>query len=119
VLVGTGAAPRPLGIKRTVHLNHVVLEELKKSDPERYAQVRGVMTAASELCGQNAGRLWSAANLQAARCSNMFLRTSYPPKREIGFQIEDTWYVALVTVKEKPPLLVGGPDKLLPVPQTK
>ena len=112
-------APRPAGIKRTVYLDHLALEEMKKSNPARYAKVREVMASASELCGLNAARQWSVANVSAASCSGAFLRTSFPPKREIGFQIDDTWYVALVTVKDKPALVVAEPDRVIPLEQTK
>src|ERR1041385_5037107 len=107
--------PAPARIKRTVYLDHVVLDEMQKSDPTRYAQVRRVMAAGSELCGPNAARLWFVANVQSTNCSSALLRTSNPPKRDIGFQIEDTWYVALVTVRDKPALLIGGPDKVVPL----
>jgi hypothetical protein len=115
VVVGAGDAVRPAGIKRRVYLDHLVLQEMQKSDPARYAQVRSIRATATEICGSNAGRQWSVANVSSARCSSMFLKTSYPPKREIGFQIEDTWYIALVTVRDKPVLLIGGPDRVVPV----
>jgi len=117
VVIGTGAqwAMRPDGIKRTVYLDRVVLEDLKKSSPARYAQVRSVMAAASEICAPNAGRQWAIANVESASCFGMVLKTSYPPKREIGFQIDDTWYVALVTVRDAPARLVAAPDKLVPL----
>ena len=110
----------PVTIKHTVYLDHVILEEMKKSDPERYARVREVMATASEACGNNAGRLWSIVNVPApAGCSGMFLKPSFPPKREIGFQIDDTWYIALVTVREMPALRTPKPDKVVPVIQAK
>jgi len=99
--------------KRTVYLDHVVLEDLKKSNPERYAKVHSVMAAASELCKPNAGRLWAAANAPAS-CSSLFLKTSYPPKREIGFQIDDTWYVANVIVRDGPVLQKAEPGQVIP-----
>jgi len=58
-----------------------VLEDLKKSNPSRYAQVRSVMAAASDMCAPNAGRQWTIANVESANCSSMLLKTSYPPKR--------------------------------------
>src|SRR5262249_34934345 len=111
------SAETPQAPRRTVYLDHVALEEMKKSNPERYAQVRSVMATASELCGANAGKLWSAANVTSAGCSGVLLKMSFPPKREIGFQIDDTWYIALVTVKDKPALFNPVPGQLIPVDQ--
>ena len=119
VVVGVGGVPRAAAIQRTVYLDHVVLEELKKSNPQRYAQVRAVMASASELCRPNAARQWHVANVDSASCSSMVLKTSYPPKREIGFQIDDTWYVAHIVVRDLPPLRIGAPDNLIPLDQTK
>ena len=106
---------RITSIKRTVYLDHVVLEELKKSNPEHYAQAQRVMAAASELCAPNRARLWQAMSVSNGDCSGMVLKTSYPPKRQIGFQIDDTQYIALVTVTDAPALLVPPPDKVIPV----
>jgi hypothetical protein len=114
LVLGIGAR-HPDGIKRTVYLDHVALEDLKKSDPARYAQVQKVMVAASEICGPNAARQWAVANIKSASCSSMLLKTSNPPKREIGFQIDDTWYVALVTVRDRPARLIAAPDKVVPL----
>ena len=101
-------------IKRTVYLDHVVLEELKKSKPEHYARAQSVMAAASELCAPNAARMWQALSVSNGDCSSMALKTSYPPKRQIGFQIDDTWYIALVTVTDAPALQVAPPEKFIP-----
>ena len=117
LVVGAAGVPRPATIKRTVYLNHVMLEELKKSNPERYARIRGVMAAASEFCGPNAARQWDVANVPSASCSGMLLKTSFPPKREVGFQIDETWYVALVTVRDKPARLIAAPDRVIPLNQ--
>jgi hypothetical protein len=119
VVMGAAGAPRPTTVKRTVYLNHVVLEELKKSNLERYARVRAVMGAASELCGANAGRQWAVANGQSTSCSGMTLKMSFPAKREIGFLVDDTWYIALVTVRDKPALRAAEPGKLIPLDNTK
>ena len=121
VVVGTGVGrwTRPAGIKRTVYLDHVVLEELKQSNPDHYARIQKVMAAASEICAPNAARQWAVANVQSADCSSMLLKTSFPPKREIGFQIDDTWYVALVTVRDAPARLIAAPDKVVPLDKSK
>jgi hypothetical protein len=53
-------------------------------------------------------------NLPQGNCSGMLLKTSFPPKREIGFSIDDTWYIALVTVKDAPALQTAPPGKVVP-----
>lgn len=116
VRVGTTG---PATIKRTVYLDSVVLEEIRKSNPDRYARIRGVMASASEMCKPNAARTWAAADVQPADCSSMFLKTSYPPKRQIGFQIDDTWYVANVIVRDAPALLKAEPGLVIPAEQSK
>jgi hypothetical protein len=113
----TVASAETPAVKRTVCLDHLVLEELKTSNPERYAQVRKVMASASELCRPNAARQWQVANVSAASCSSMLLKTSFPPKRTVGFQIDDTWYVANVIVRDLPALRTGLPDQLIPAGQ--
>jgi hypothetical protein len=101
-------------IKRTVYLDHVVLEELKKSNPEAYAQARRVMAEGSALCAPGAARLWQAMNIPQGNCQGMTLKTSYPPKREISFVLDDTMYIALVTVKDAPAPPMAIPDKIFP-----
>jgi hypothetical protein len=100
--------------KRTVYLNRVVLEELKKSNPGHYAQAQRVMAEASALCAPNGARLWQALDIPQGNCSNMTLKTSYPPKREITFVLDDTMYIALVTVKDAQAYPMALPDKVLP-----
>jgi hypothetical protein len=100
---------------KTVHLNRLVLEELKKTQPDTYAEARRVMAAASELCIPGAAKVVEAREAQArklpaATCAGVMLLTSYPPKREISFIIDDTKYVALVTMTAPPPELRGAVD---------
>ena len=99
-------------IKHTVYLNHLVLEQLKQSRPDTYAEARRVMAAASELCAPGVERVVEARSPQthsvpAMSCSGVMMLTSNPPKREISFVIDDTKYVALVTMKAPPPELRG------------
>ena len=105
--------------KRTVYLDNVVLEALKKSDPDRYAQVRKALASASESCQPNAARQWRISDSQPASCSEMILRTSYPPKRQIALPIGDTLYIALVTVRDALPLVKAEPGKVFPLDNAK
>lgn len=115
LLVGAATAALADAPKRTVYLDSVVLEEIKNSNPERYARIRGVMASASEMCKPNAARTWALANAPAADCSNLVLKTSYPPKRQIVFAIDDTTYVAHVIVQDAPALVQAEPGKVLPL----
>ena len=112
VVTAASAAPP---VKRTVYLDSVVLEDLKKSNPDRYAQVQRVMASASEMCKPNAARTWALANAQSAGCSTLFLKTSYPPKRQITFAVGDILYVANVIVRDAPALATAEPGKVIPL----
>ena len=106
---------------KTVYLDSVVLEEIKSSNPQRYAQIRGVMASASEMCKPNAARTWALANsfssgkTSSADCSSLVLKTSYPPKRQISFAIDDTTYIAHVVVRDAPALANAEPGKVVPL----
>ena len=111
----TVASAQTPSIKRTVFLDSVVLEDIKKSNPERYAQIQRVMASAGEMCKPNAARSWALATASSADCSTMVLRTSYPPKRQIRFAVGDTWYIANVVVRDAPALVKAEPGKVLPL----
>lgn len=100
---------------RTVYLDSVVLDQIKNSNPDRYARIRTVMANASEVCKPNAARTWELANAPAADCSSLAWKTSYPPKRQLVFAIEDTRYIALVTVLDAPALVKAEPGKVVPL----
>jgi hypothetical protein len=104
------APPAPTGLtfkapKRTVFLNEFALEDLRSSNPSHYAEAQRVMAAASTLCAPGAAQTWQTLRLPPATCGDALLRTSNPPKREISFQLDETLYVALVTVRGAEPTL--------------
>jgi hypothetical protein len=111
----TVASAETPSVKRTVYLDSVVLEDIKTSNPERYAQIQHVMASASEMCKPNAARSWSLANAPSADCSAMVLKTSYPPKRQISFAIGNTRYIANVIVRDAPALVKAEPGALIPL----
>lgn len=117
LLVGTATAALADAPKRTVYLDSVVLEEIKKSNPDRYARIRSVMASASEMCKPNAARFWITPTAAAPDCSSMVLKTSYPPKRQISFSIDDTVYVTNVVVRDAPALVNAEPGKVIPLEQ--
>jgi hypothetical protein len=118
-LLLVAAAPAALADapKRTVYLDSVVLQDIKKSNPDRYARIRGVMASASEMCKPNAGRLWPVPTAAAPDCSTLVLKTSYPPKRQISFAIDDTLYIANVVVLDAPALVKAEPGQIIPLEQ--
>ena len=96
--IGVGGTPQ-----KTIRLNNLVLEELKKSNPRHYTEAQKVLAASDELCAPGAMEVWKVLRLPPAHCAGEFLRTSYPPKREVTFTIDDIRYIALVTVKDARP----------------
>jgi hypothetical protein len=89
--------------KHTVRLNNLVLEELKQANPRHYTEAQRVIAAASELCAPGSAEVWKVLRMPPGHCAGEFLKTSNPPKREISFQLDDTRYIALVTVKDAGP----------------
>jgi hypothetical protein len=117
LLVGAATAALADAPKRTVYLDSVVLEEIKNSNPDRYARIRGVMAKASEMCKPNAARLWPTPTAATPDCSSMVLKTSYPPKRQIVFSIDDTLYITNVVVLDAPALVKAEPGQVIPLGQ--
>ena len=116
VSVAAAETPAPAKtIQRTIYLDSVVLEDLKKSNPTRYAKVQSVMASASEMCKPNAARTWALANAPSPDCSTLFLKTSYPPKRQIQFIVDDTLYIANVIVRDAPALTTPVPGQVIPL----
>jgi hypothetical protein len=65
------------------------------------------MAAANELCRpQPAEVSYVKHGARAVSCSDMLLRTSNPAKRQISFQLDDTRYIALVSLTDDPPRVV-------------
>ncbi len=90
--------------KKTVYLNHLGLEELRQTNPQHYARARQIMDAAAELCRPGAPKIIEIEGSDVS-CAGAFLKTSNPPKRQIGFTLGDTRYIALVTMKDAAPTL--------------
>jgi hypothetical protein len=89
-----------------------VLEGLKASDPERYDQVSRILQVAERnSCNYVGPQLFKAAGIdvQEAKCMATLL-TSYPAKRQMGFAIGDTHYVALVTMQDSMGFLVPAKE---------
>jgi len=94
-MAADGTAPR------TVYLYGIEdLEKLRQVNPSHYTRAQQVLAGADELCGSGPAQVhYAKADAKAVSCTDMLLKTSYPPKREIAFTLDDVRYVALVTVK--------------------
>jgi hypothetical protein len=80
------------------------LARLHATNPAHYARAERILAAANELCRPQTGDV-SYVRFQAREisCSDMLLKTSNPPKRQINFTLDDTRYIALVVVTDNPP----------------
>jgi hypothetical protein len=83
------------------------LARLRVTNPEHYARAEKILAAANQLCRPKQGDV-SYARFQAGEisCSDMLLKTSNPPKRQIHFTLDDTHYIALVVITDDPPRLL-------------
>lgn len=94
-----------------VHLNGPAdLAQLRRSHPGHYEQAVKIIDSAKELCKPHAAEV-ERAESKAVSCSQMLLRTSNPAKREIKFRLDDTTYIALVTMTDDPPKLIAAAPK--------
>jgi hypothetical protein len=87
------------------------VEQLRTTNPVHYARAQKIISAANYLCRPTPGEIeYASADAKDVSCIRTLLRTSNPPKREIHFRLDDTTYIALVTVTDDPPRLVqAGP----------
>jgi hypothetical protein len=83
------------------------LARLRAANPEHYAQAELIMAAANELCRPQPGATaFAKSKAKEISCTDMLLRTSNPPKRQIKFTLDDTHYIALVAITDNPPRAV-------------
>ena len=102
------AAPTP----KVVHLSGAsALAKLAKTNPDHAARAQRILAAATELCKPGPETV-NYASFQAddIHCDGAILRTSNPAKREISFTLDDTRYLALVTVNDPAPRVLRVPD---------
>jgi hypothetical protein len=100
------AAPPPV-----VYLRGIVdLEKLRTANPNHYARAERIIAASEELCKPGPDQVYFASfDAKDISCQGAYLLTSYPPKREIGFTLDEVRYVALITVNDGAPRLVPVP----------
>jgi hypothetical protein len=97
-----------------VHLDGPVsLAELRAANPGHYARAQKILSAANQLCRPTAGELeYAKFDAKNISCIRSLVKTSNPPKRAISFRLDDTEYIALVTLTDDPPRLVAvGPQR--------
>ena len=80
------------------------LAHLQATNPVHYARAQRIMAAANELCRPQPAGVWYARfEARDITCADMLMFTSNPPKRQIGFTLDDTHYIAMVVVTDSPP----------------
>ena len=94
-----------------VHLDGPAdLEQLRHSHPGHYQKALKIIDSAKELCKPHEAQI-ERADAKDVSCSEMLLLTSNPAKRQITFHLDDTTYIALVTMTDDPPKLVAASPK--------
>ena len=89
------------------------LAELRAANPGHYARAQKILAAANYLCRPTAGEVeYAKFDAKNISCLRSLIKTSNPPKGQIRFRLDDTQYVALVTLTDDPPRLVAaGPQR--------
>ncbi len=84
------------------------LEQVARENPEHYRQIVEMIRIAEQLSCEKAVKLYHA-NFKARDidCVGLMILTSDPPKRRLGFTLDTTKYMTVVTIKTS-----GG--KLIP-----
>ncbi len=105
------STPAPVAAPKVVHLDSAAaLAQLARANPNHAARAERIIAAAAELCKPGPETV-NFASFQAddIACDGALLRTSNPPKREISFRLDDTRYLALVTVADIAPRAIRVP----------
>ena len=107
---GVAGADQPVGAaapSEVIELDGAELARLRHSNPNHYARVQRILTAANYLCRPRTGDLYRATlGVQDLSCQQMLLETSNPPKWRIAFRLDDTRYIAAIVVTDDPPRLL-------------
>jgi len=97
---------------RVVYLYGVTsMEQLKSANPNHYARAERIIAAADEICKPGPDEVeFVKFDAKEISCRGMLVKLSNPPKREIGFTLDDVRYVALVTLTDSKPEFRQVPD---------
>ena len=90
--------PRP----QTVYLyTSAQLEQLRQSNPRHYAQAQRILAAANTLCKPGADDAMRVSlDVHDLKCFGALMMTSNPPKTQLSFRLDDTRYLAIVTLTD-------------------
>jgi hypothetical protein len=99
-----GGSVEPQIFTPPVQLNsNADLARLRETNPEHYARALRLMHAANTLCKPGEPKLQNTDGRDIS-CA-MLLLTSNPPKRALSFTLDNTRYVAIVTITADRPEL--------------
>jgi hypothetical protein len=80
------------------------MAQLKSANPNHFARAERIIAAADELCkpGPDESQFvkFEASDIS---CQGSLIKLSNPPKREIGFTLDEVRYIALVTLTDSQP----------------
>lgn len=68
--------------------------------------MRRILAGADELCAPGPLALRHARGKSGIDCESMFLKTSFPPKRQLSFTLDSTRYIATLVVTNDHPRLM-------------
>ena len=85
------------------------LAQLRETNPDHYARAVRLMSSANRLCRPGEPKLQNADGRDIS-CT-MLLLTSNPPKRALTFTLDNTRYVAIVTITADRPRLMPADQK--------
>jgi hypothetical protein len=98
VVSGVSAAD-PSTSARTVDLRDpAALEQLRQSNPAHYAAIREILATLAQEPGRVEGDwLQTAFDARDVELSRWLLKTSYPPRQQLSFTLDQTRYTLHVT----------------------
>jgi hypothetical protein len=103
----SSAPPPSTPAAKTVYLyGEAALDELRAANPRHYEIARAILADAPELCRPEPTGQFLLAKGTSTVCLKGFFKTSYPPKWQLQFRLDDVQYFALVTVKGFQPHLL-------------
>ncbi len=94
---------------RVIYLNGAAdLEQLRATNLAHYLRAEKILAAANEICRPKPDQTFLARFDADPYCLAMLWKTSFPPKKQLSFRLDDVRYVALVTV-------AGSPGKVVKI----
>ena len=104
IAAGVGLVQAATPAIRTIYLDTPgAFEALERDNPAHYRKVVEMIQIAGEVSCEKLPQLFKVQfAASAARCHNMLVLTSDPPKRHLWFVLEDTGYVTNVVLRAAP-----------------